>query len=296
MPRSSILSAPRPRMGARFSALFELTKPRLSALSVLTGLAGFFCAPRFEITPAFYWMISGAAACAGGVAALNQWLESDTDAIMLRTASRPIPSGRIAPGSAFVLGWTLCLAGLAVLFANVNGLAAFFALATIITYVGLYTPAKRSSRFSTELGAVAGALPPLIGWAANEHRTVPLAWILFGILLLWQIPHFMAIAWVHRDDYKRASFPMLAVRDASGGRVAAYALVCTIALVAVGALPFFIAKSSAAYLLTTLVLGGFFITRAVAFLTSAPREPAARRLFFASLFWLPLQLTALALL
>lgn len=280
---------------ARFADYLELTKPRLSFLSVLTAVAGFFCAPEFEITPAFFWMILGASACAGGVAALNQWMEADTDALMRRTESRPIPGGRVAPGSAFVLGWALALAGLAVLFANVNGLAAFYALATVVIYLALYTPAKRRSRFSTEIGAAAGALPPLIGWAANEHRAAPFAWMLFGILLLWQIPHFMAIAWIHRRDYGRVAFPMLAVRDNTGSQVAVYSLSCTIALVAVSALPFFISNAGAAYLAVTLASGIFFAWRALCFLAARQREPAARRLFFASLIWLPVQLAALAL-
>lgn len=285
-----------PKKTARFADYLELTKPRLSALSVLTALAGYFCADGFEITSAFYSMLIGAAACAGGVAALNQWLEAGTDALMRRTASRPIPGGRITSGSAFVLGWALTLAGLATLFVRVNGLSAFCALATVITYLALYTPAKRRSRFSAEIGAVAGALPPLIGWAANDHRSAPFAYILFFILFLWQIPHFMAIAWMHRRDYERAAFPMLAVRDGGGGRVAAYSLLCAIALVAVGALPFFIARAGVAYLAATLALGGYFVMRAAAFLLSRQRETAARRLFHASVIWLPLQLAALVLL
>src|ERR1019366_8626793 len=145
-------------------------------------------------------LVAGTALAAGGVASLNQWMERDTDALMKRTAQRPIPTGKVASGSAFVLGWLMCIAALFLLFATVNPLAALFTLLTIVAYLGWYTPAKRFTRWSTEIGAVAGAFPPLIGWAAAEGRVTALGWILFGILFCWQIPHFMAIAWIHRRD------------------------------------------------------------------------------------------------
>ena len=187
---------------AGFSDYLELTKPRLSFLSVLTAMVGYLAVlPGLSGVegPArngwtLLYVLLGTAMAAGGVAALNQWLEADTDALMSRTRSRPIPSGRVTTGSAFVLGWSLCAAGLALLFAKVNGLSASFALATMVCYLALYTPAKRWSRWATEIGALAGALPPLIGWAAAEGRVSTLGWILFGVLFFWQIPHFMAIA------------------------------------------------------------------------------------------------------
>jgi len=288
---TAALSSASPK--ARFADYLELTKPRLSLLSVATAVVGYFSTrPTWEPS-VFLPMLLGTACAAAGVAALNQWMESDTDALMQRTADRPLPSGRVAPGSAFVLGWSLCAAGLAVLFAKVNGLAAFFALATIVSYLALYTPAKRWSRWSTEIGAVAGAFPPLIGWAAAETRATALGWILFGVLFFWQIPHFMAIAWTYRRDYETVHFPMLAVRDASGGRVARWSFLCTLAAVTVCVLPTALGLTGIYYLATTLVLGVWFIGRAIAFLRTSPREKAARRLFFASIIWLPLQLAAL---
>ena len=278
---------------AQFRDYLELTKPRLSFLSVTTAVVGYFSA-RGEWAPSvFFPMLLGTSLAAGGVASLNQWMESDTDALMKRTADRPIPSGRVTPGSAFVLGWAFCSAALALLFAKVNGLAAFFALATIVSYLALYTPAKRWSRWSTEIGAVAGAFPPLIGWAAADQHNSSLGWILFGVLFFWQIPHFMAIAWTYRKDYDAVHFPMLAVRDASGSRVARWSLIATVALVAVSGLPTALGLTSLYYLVVTLALGGWFIARAIAFLRAAPRETTARRLFFASIIWLPLQLAAL---
>jgi heme o synthase len=278
---------------ARFHDYLELTKPRLSMLSVITTMVGYFAAtPPWE--PAVFWfLLLGTSLCAGGVAALNQWMESDTDALMKRTADRPIPSGKVATGSAFIVGWGMSAAGLAVLFIKVESFAAFFALATIVSYLACYTPAKRWSRWSTEIGAVAGAFPPLIGWAASGARDNALGWVLFGILFFWQIPHFMAIAWIYRDEYATVHFPMLPVRDAAGGKVAAWSLTNTFALVAVSAAPSFLGLTSSYYLGVTLVLGAWFVIRAVAFMRATEREKTARKLFYASISWLPLQLAAL---
>jgi protoheme IX farnesyltransferase len=278
---------------ARFADYLELTKPRLSFLSVTTAVVGYFCAKPEWHAQSFVSMLIGTSAAAAGVAALNQWMESDTDALMKRTASRPLPSGRIAPGSAFVLGWGLCAAALGLLFVKVNGLAAAFALATIVSYLALYTPAKRWSRFSTEIGAVAGAFPPLIGWSAAEGSVSALGWILYGMLFFWQIPHFMAIAWTYRRDYETVHFPMLAVRDASGRTVARWSLVNTVAVVGLSALPGVLGMASGYYFGITSLLGLWFIARAIAFSRATHRENTARRLFFASIIWLPLQLGAL---
>lgn len=280
---------------ARFNDYLELTKPRLSFLSVMTALVGYGAARPGWYPTEFFAMVIGTSLCAGGVAALNQWMESDTDARMARTADRPIPSGKVAGGSAFVLGWGLSMAGLAVLFAKVNGPAAFFALLTVITYLAFYTPSKRWSRWSTEIGAVAGAFPPLIGWASAEAGIGVLGWILFGILLFWQIPHFMAVAWTYRRDYAAVHFPMLPVRDHEGGKVAGWSLVNTVALVVVSALPTPLGFTSIYYLAVTVVLGAWFLFRAIVFLRSESRDAAARKLFFASIIWLPLQLGALVL-
>ena len=290
-PSASSLAQPAAK--ARFGDYVELTKPRLSLLSVATAVVGYFSTRTAWDAPTFFALLLGTSFSAAGVAALNQWMESDTDAVMKRTHDRPLPSGRVAPGSAFVLGWALCAAGLGVLFAKVNGLAAFFALATMVSYLALYTPAKRWSRWSTEIGAVAGAFPPLIGWAAADGKVTALGWILFGLLFFWQIPHFMAIAWTYRRDYDAVHFPMLAVRDDTGAKVARWSLVATVAVATVSVLPATLGLASPYYLATTLALGSWFTVRAVAFLRAAPREAAARRLFFASIIWLPLQLAAL---
>ena len=280
---------------ARFADYLELTKPRLSLLSVMTALVGYFAArPAFEPLRLVLLAI-GTSLAAGGVASLNQWMEGETDARMRRTALRPIPAGKIAGGSAFVLGWLMCIASLMLLFAGVGKLAALFTLLTIACYLGWYTPAKRSSRWSTEIGAVAGAFPPLIGWTAAEGSVSALGWILFGILFFWQIPHFMAIGWTYRSDYTGVHFPMLPVRDVTGTRAAAWSLVATGALLALSLVPTLVGLDSPWYGGAALVLGAWFVGRAVAFTRAASRDAAARLLFLFSLAYLPLLLGLLVL-
>jgi protoheme IX farnesyltransferase len=278
---------------AGFRDYLELTKPRLSLLSVLTAMVGYY-ATRPESNPLkFVLLLVGTSLAAGGVAALNQWLEVDTDAQMQRTAHRPLPTGKVPTGSAFVLGWLMCIAALFLLFAKVDHLAALFTLLTIVSYIGWYTPAKRSSAWSTEIGAIAGAFPPLIGWCAGEGRVTSLGWILFGVLFFWQMPHFMAIAWTYRRDYSTVHFPMLPVRDESGRRVAAWSFVNTIALVIVSLLPVVLGQATKAYGLAAAVCGAWFVWRAIVFLQPAQRDVAAKKLFFASIIYLPLVLGAL---
>jgi protoheme IX farnesyltransferase len=282
-----------PTTNATFRDYLALTKPRLSLLSVLTALVGYLAArPAFNPSKLFF-VVLGTSLAAGGVAALNQWMEADTDARMKRTADRPIPAGKIPTGSAFVLGALMCIASLFLLFAKVNLPACLFTLLTIFAYLGWYTPAKRWSLWSTEIGAIAGSFPPLIGWAAGEGTITTLGWILFGILYFWQIPHFMAIAWTYRRDYSAVDFPMLPGRDEAGGKVAAWSFVNTIALIVVSLLPTYLGFATNAYAVAAGLCGAFFLWRAAAFLRSAGRDVAARQLFFASIAYLPLVLSAL---
>ena len=273
----------------------ELTKPRLSFMSVITAMVGYLAA-----VPYSYWdwkrtlvVVLGTALCAGGVAALNMWMESDTDALMKRTADRPIPAGIIAPGSAFVVGWVLCLAGLAVLFKLVNGYSTFLALATIVAYLAIYTPAKRWSRWNTELGAISGALPPLIGWAAAGRSNPLLGWSLFAIMYTWQMPHFFSLAWTYRKDYAAAGMPMLSVVDPTGTKLARWTFIWTVLLVAASALPTLLGYCSWYYFGLALLLGLWFLHAAVNFLNPEKRETIARRLFLISIAYLPLLLLAL---
>jgi len=278
---------------AAFSDYLELTKPRLSMLSVFTTLIGYIAARPPWLPVEFISLIIGTCLAAGGVASLNQWLEADTDARMKRTADRPIPSGKIPTGSAFVLGILMCSAALAVIFVNINGMAAIFTLLTIVSYVCWYTPAKRTSRWSTEIGAIAGAFPPLIGWAAAENGVSPLGWILFGVLVFWQIPHFMAISWTYRKDYTNVDFPMLPVRDEKGDWVSSWSLVNAILMLGVSVLPTFLGLATIYYAIIAGITGLWFCWKAVVFLRPEGREVAARKLFFASIIYLPITLIAL---
>jgi protoheme IX farnesyltransferase len=278
---------------ARFSDYVELTKPRLSLLSVLTALVGYLAARPPGNGLKLFLLVVGTSLAAGGVAALNQMFEHETDARMKRTADRPIPAGKVATGSAFVLGVLMCIAALFLIFALVGKLAAFFTLLTIFSYLGWYTPAKRRSRWSTEIGAVAGASPPLIGWAAGEGTVSALGWILFGVLFFWQIPHFMAIAWTYRRDYSSVDFPMLPVRDEAGGRVAVWSLINTVALVVVSVLPFALGLTTVFYASVAALAGAWFLWRAFVFTRPATRDVAARKLFFATIGYLPIVLCAL---
>ena len=279
----------------KFRDYLELTKPRLSLLSVLTALVGYLAASPPSDPLKLLFVVIGTSLAAGGVAALNQWLEWETDAQMKRTADRPIPTGKVATGSAFVLGMLMCIAALFLLFAKVHPLAALFTLLTIFSYLGWYTPAKKWSVWSTEIGALAGAFPPLIGWAAGEGRVTTLGWILFGVLFFWQIPHFMAIAWTYRRDYSLVHFPMLPVRDEAGGKVAAWSFANTLAVVVVSLLPVAFGLASRGYGLVAAIFGAGFIWRAVVFLHPDGRDVAARKLFFASIAYLPLVLGALVI-
>ena len=289
------MTAEPPFPPAKFGDYLELTKPRLSLLSVLTALVGYLAVRPANSSGRLGFVLLGTSLAAAGVAALNQWMEQDTDALMKRTAERPIPAGKVPDGSAFVLGMLMCIAALFLLFAKVNPLAALFTLLTIITYLGWYTPAKRWSTWSTEIGAVAGAFPPLIGWAAGEGRVTTLGWILFGVLFFWQIPHFMAVAWTYRKDYSAVHFPMLPVRDEAGGKVAAWSFANTVLLVGVSLLPCWYGLANTGYAAVALAAGGWFLWRAGRFLRVTGRDVAARKLFFGSIIYLPILLVALVL-
>jgi len=270
----------------------ELTKPRLSLMSVITAMIGYLAAVPYSYVD---WtrtalVVLGTALCAGGAATLNMWMEGDTDALMQRTAGRPIPAGHVKPGSAFVVGWVLCIAGLAVLFKFVNGLSAFLALATIVSYIALYTPAKRWSRWNTEIGAISGALPPMIGWAAAGRTNPGLGWALFAILYTWQMPHFFALAWTYRKDYAAAGLKMISVTDPSGRKVSTRAFVWSVLLAVAGASPTLLGYCTWYYFAFAAALGLWIMKSAFIFLNPAKREFEARRLFRISLAYLPLLL------
>ena len=290
-PSAQIEFAPVPHYAdATWRHYLELTKPRLSMLSVTTAMVGYLSAVSYWEWKRTIYLMIGTALCAGGVAALNQWMESDRDALMQRTQDRPIPQGLIAPGSAFVVGWVLCITGLALLFKQVNGPSAFLGLATMVAYLAIYTPAKKWSRWSTEIGAVSGALPPMIGWAAAGRSNPALGWTLFAILFTWQMPHFFSLAWTYRKDYAAASFPVLSVVDPSGRRVSRRAFIWTVLLVAASGLPTLLGYCTWYYFAFALALGIWILKSAITFMNPEKRETEARRLFLISIAYLPLLL------
>jgi len=275
--------------------LVELVKARLTLLVLLTTAVGFYLGADNPISyAALLHTVSGTAAAAAGAAALNQWWEYKLDALMQRTRSRPVPAGRMRPRDAVILGSALSIFGVAYLAFVCNALSAALAAITIIIYIFAYTPLKRVSTFNTALGAVPGALPPMIGWAAARGTLNAGAWSLFAILFFWQLPHFFAIAWMYRDDYARAGFQMISSDDRSGERSASQSVFFCMLLFVVAGLPAFLGIATIFYLLAELILGGVFVAVAMRFLKTRTVSDA-RRLFITSIIYLPLLLGALVL-
>jgi heme o synthase len=264
----------------------ELTKPRITLMVALTGLVGFVmgCAGEVRLEPLLVALI-GTGLVSAGASVFNMLLERDSDALMRRTRGRPLPAGRLRPGEALAFGLLLTASGLAVLGFGANGLAAAVALATWIAYVFVYTPIKPLTSLSTVVGAVPGALPPVIGWAAARNSLDPGAYILFAILFLWQIPHTLAIAWLYRDDYALGRLPLLPVIDRAGRMTGRQAVANTLGLFAVSLAPALAGMAGRVYLGGALVLGAGFTAAAV---RAALRRdtPGARLLFLASLVYL----------
>src|SRR2546430_14253940 len=213
---------------------------------------------------------------------------------MRRTRTRPVPAGRMRPAEALTLGVALSVLGVSYLAATGNALSATLAALTIVIYIFGYTPLKRASTANTVVGAIPGAIPPMIGWAAASGTIEAGAWSLFAILLLWHLPHFFAIAWMYRDDYSRAGFRMISSEDRSGERSASQSVFFCILLLVIAGLPAFLGVVTLVYLAIELVLGACFIAVAMRFLKK-PTAAAARLLFVASIFYLPLLLGALVL-
>ena len=275
--------------------LVELVKARLTLLVLLTTAVGFYLGAEGPINfVSLLHTVFGTAAAAAGAAALNQWWEYNLDALMQRTRSRPVSAGRMRPRDAVILGSALSIFGVAYLAFVCNALSAALAAITIIIYIFAYTPLKRVSTFNTALGAVPGALPPMIGWAAARGTLNAGAWTLFAILFFWQLPHFFAIAWMYRDDYARAGFQMISSDDRTGERSASQSVFFCMLLFVVAGLPAFLGIATVFYLLAELILGAVFVAVAMRFLKTRARSDA-RRLFITSIIYLPLLLGALVL-
>jgi protoheme IX farnesyltransferase len=298
MPAEAVPGNPRAMATAarsRFSDFVALTKPRLNLLVVATTAGGYYlgAGPASDALSLFH-VTAATALVAGGSAAFNQILERRVDALMDRTRRRPVADGRLSVRDSAIFATALSLAGLAWLALTTTWLAAAVAFVTLATYVALYTPLKLRTSFATVIGAVPGALPPMIGWAAATGTLSREAWVLFAIIFLWQMPHFLAIAWLFRDDYGRAGFPMLPVREpdgrSTGYQVAAYAS----ALLPVSLVPSLMGLAGTAYFLVALALGVVFLGVSLRFAIARTRHDA-RVLFFTSIAYLPLVWLAMVL-
>ncbi len=279
--------------GGLVSDLLTLMKARLSLLVVITTFVGFGMASgeRWDWLGLMHATL-GTALAAAAAAVLNQWLESHVDRLMERTRQRPLPAGRMKPQFAFGLGLALGVAGVVWLWVAANGLSAALAAATIGIYLFMYTPLKRRTWVCTLVGAVSGALPPMIGWTAALREEPSLgtgAWILFGILFTWQMPHFLAIAWMYRDEYAQAGFVMLKRDDSGGGVTGFTSLVFALALAGVSIAAYSFGLNDRNFLAGGFLLNGGLIFLAVRFFLDRTRS-TARQLFFGSIVYLPLLL------
>jgi protoheme IX farnesyltransferase len=272
----------------RLDDYLQLARPRIALLVLFTvGAGGLLAAAgRSELAPIAHAVI-GTALVASGASSLNQWLERNSDARMRRTENRPLPAGRMAPAEAIALGAIISASGLIYLLVTIRQpLAAGLAAFALVSYVGLYTPAKRLTTLNTLIGAVAGALPPVIGWTAVTGRFDATALSLFLIVFVWEVPHFLAIAWMYRGDYARAGFRMLPVQDSRGELTGREMVRFCLALIPVSLLPTVLGLANPLYAAGALGLGGLFLRSCVGF-TRNPSLPRARRVLRASLIYLP---------
>jgi protoheme IX farnesyltransferase len=277
-----------PAVPTRLADYLAITKPRLNFLVVATAAAGYYLGAAGE--PAWSVAISaiaGTALVAAGASVMNQICERGTDRLMERTRSRPLADGRLTPAEAWVFAVLASAAGLALLAIGATPLSALVAAFTLVTYVAIYTPLKLKTSFATVVGAVPGALPPMIGWAAATDTLSREAWVLFAIVFLWQMPHFLAIAWLYREDYARAGFPLLPVTEpdglSTGRQVLSYAAV----LIPVSLVPTAIGLANPVYFAGAFVLGATYLLLGARFARRRDR-PSALQLFIGSIVYLPL--------
>jgi heme o synthase len=272
----------------RLLAYLDLTKPRITFLIVLTAAAGFCLGAKGRLDYLqFTHAMLGIALLSSGIATLNQYMERELDALMRRTMTRPLPSGKLVPLEAFVFGSALTMIAEVYLLLLVNPLTALFGLFVIAGYLCMYTPLKTRTTLSTAVGAFPGALPPLMGWTAASGEVTTGAWVLFAILFLWQFPHFLAIAWMYREDYGRAGIRMLPVVEPEGRVTGQQIVVYTLMLLPVSLLPTLLGISGRVYFYGAIVLGLLFLFSSISAALSKTRQQA-RRLLLASVLYLPL--------
>lgn len=272
------------------AVVVELVKARLTALVVLTTLMGFYAGSTGPVQYGLmFHAVMGTALLACGAAALNQLLESELDAKMKRTENRPLPSGRVGADTVAAIGVGLSATGMVWLAWKVNLLTSLLGAATLVSYLFIYTPLKTKTTLNTMIGAIPGALPPLMGWTAATNQITPAGWSLFAILFFWQLPHFLAIAWMYRDDYRRAGYAMLPVVDPEGVRTGRQAVSHTLGLLPVSLSPVAFGIAGPIYLAGALLFGLLFLAAAIQF-SRKLTENSARVLFFSSIIYLPLTL------
>jgi protoheme IX farnesyltransferase len=294
---SDSLQTPAVERTSSLSDYIALCKVRLNVLVLITTLTGMYLAALHEVLPlpslTVFLGLAGAALCAFGSSAINMVLEKDQDARMRRTENRPIAAGRLSVAQGATAGVTLILSGL-VLLSLLNWLTMFICSTIVLSYVAMCTPLKRVSSLSSVIGPVTGALPPVLGWAAVTADIPHHAWVLFGIMFLWQLPHFLALAWRHRDQYEAAGMPMLPVIDPDGGMTARQMTLQSVALLIVSVMPFVYNFVGPVYLVVALLLGGWFLMLNIRFLQKRS-DDRAREVFLASLLYLPLLFGVLVL-
>ena len=276
-----------PASHARSADFITLAKPRLNLLVVVSAVAGYVMAGGDAGDVVRVLCVAlGTGLVAGGASAFNQILERVPDGLMQRTRRRPMPDRRLTTGEALLFASIMASTGLLVLTLGANLLSATVAFATLVTYVVIYTPLKRVSSLATVVGAIPGALPAVIGWAAAEGALSRGAWVLFAIMFLWQLPHFLAIAWIYREDYARAGFPMLPVIEPDGRSTGRQAVIYAVSLLPVSLAPTLVGMTGTAYFAGAMALTLVFVALAVRFGLSRSIADA-RRLFFGSIIYLP---------
>jgi protoheme IX farnesyltransferase len=273
----------------------ELTKPRITVLVLATTLVGFYLGTEgnLRMLPLLHVLV-GTGLVAAAASALNMWLERDLDSLMKRTLGRPLPAGRLQPGEVLAFSLVIAATGLVYLLLFANALASALAAITLLSYLFVYTPLKTRTWLCTLIGAVPGAVPPMIGWAAAKGELGYGAWILFAIVFFWQMPHFYAIAWMHREDYRRAGFPMLPIIDRDGKRTSRQVSLYLSALILVTLLPSAIGLAGLFYLIGAFVLGLVFLASGLYFARMRDRM-SALRLFIISVCYLPALMALLAI-
>ncbi len=274
-------------IGEKAAAFLELTKPRIAFMLVLTSAAGFYLGAKggFDLY-LFINSVIGITLLAFGVATLNQVIERKTDALMERTMNRPLPSGKVTTAEALIFGLILTISAEIYLATLVNPLTAGLGLIVIVGYVLLYTPLKTKTSASTAIGAIPGALPPLMGWTSSANEITLGAWILFALLFLWQFPHFLAIAWMYREQYAKAKILMLPVVEPEGKLTAQQIVLFTVMLLPISITPFFIGLTGIVYLIGASLLGIWFLYESIQ-TARAKSVEKARRLLLVSVLYLP---------